>query len=30
MNAATASTGNATTAATSLHESVINAINQLP
>ena len=29
MNAATASTGNATTAATSLHESVINAINQL-
>jgi hypothetical protein len=29
MNAATASTGNATTAATSLHELVINAINQL-
>jgi hypothetical protein len=29
MNAATASTGNATTAATSLNESVINAINQL-
>jgi hypothetical protein len=29
MNAAVISTGNATTAATSLHESVINAINQL-
>jgi hypothetical protein len=29
MNAATTSTGNATTAATSLHESGINAINQL-